>query len=137
LLIFSSNYQGSSNDSEGFVFLHPSYLVWLESLGREWTIDKVCNFPPGPLYKFNIVRKENTLLRIFLHCRLARKVSPVPNEEGNTSIDLCMFPEEGEKFFVEFQIFLSGKKRDTVFGVLFRHFVDKPEVYKNRGIEED
>jgi hypothetical protein len=48
-----------------------------------------------------------------------------------------MFPEEGEKFFVEFQIFLSGKKRDTVFGVLFRHFVDKPEVYKNRGIEED
>jgi len=41
LFIFSSNNQGASHDAKDSVFLHPSDLVWFESLGGHGTVDDV------------------------------------------------------------------------------------------------
>ncbi len=46
---FSSNNQIATDNAEGSVILHPSYLVWLESLGGQWTVDDVGEFPSGSL----------------------------------------------------------------------------------------
>jgi hypothetical protein len=48
-LFFSCNNQVATDDAEGSVILHPSYLVWLESLGGQWTVDDVGEFPSGSL----------------------------------------------------------------------------------------
>ena len=44
ILFFSSNKQVATDDAEGSVILHPSYLVWLESLFWGTFVQNVHNF---------------------------------------------------------------------------------------------
>ena len=47
--LFHPNNQGASYYPKDSVSLHPSYLVWFESLGGHGTVDDVSDLPSGPL----------------------------------------------------------------------------------------
>ena len=77
-----------ANDPKDPVSLHPSYLVWLELLGRYGKVDDLGVFPSETLQKFDVAGKENTLLWVFVHTRLTSKLSPVGDGEGDLGIGL-------------------------------------------------